>query len=838
MPLFGSLSLHLALLATALAAPLFFRARGAGGIGLKAARHLLITAAAWLTTALTLLAVAALTHDFRLDYIVSYSDRNTSDIYLLSSVWAGQSGSLLVWACFLSWLAVALSARLRREAPILEPAAMGFIVLLLGFFALVLVGWSNPFLLLPQGAPEDGSGLNPLLRNWLMIFHPPALLAGYAAYAAPAALVAAALVEGRVDRACLKELRHWSLFAWVLLSLGNVLGMVWAYGELGWGGYWGWDPVENASLIPWITGTALLHMILAEKRARRDKVSKESCETASPETARHGWSVLLTLTTFWLTLFGTYLTRSGIVASVHAFGRTVIADAFAALLIVVAVVILVGLIVRRRMLSLPRWDTLAIGGRAAVGLAALGLGLELPGALGLVIAPLALTILTSWSVLTSSTAARSWLASYLVVAVLAGALETWLWPICIFLAVVPLGLGWHRRTLDVEGLESLISRGPLLTSTVRLLVVLAVGVLFGTLLPVLSRVTAGEGVQVDASWYTGWVVPVGLVLMGLTGLCLALRPNPLRELRLVHFLLPFSALTIAVTVLVALGLATPFGTSALLLAGLTLWAVTNRGLRIALRERRSDGPTGWPRLFRKLGAVTAHLGLAVLFVGLSGEAGKIEENLELPRGEDVEFGDRQLRLELIEHRQEEEREVVGAVIHAMDRGGATRELRPERHRYRTHMEQPTSEAAVWSTLGGDLFVTLGRVDNEEGRVWIRAVMTPLLLWIWVGCALITLGGLLALVLALRLSRPSAITLAAAVATPTLLWWAVSPATALAALAAFTLVFGLWHLGSALLQPLWSSRAPRAEPRCPSCGARLISASRFCHKCGKEVDREG
>ncbi len=855
MPTFGSLCIHLALLATALAAPLFFRAKRSGGVGLQAARYLAITAAAWLTTALSLLAVAALTHDFRIEYVTSYTDRHTPALYLLSSIWAGQSGSLLVWACILAWLAVALSTRLRREAPDLEPAAMGFILLLLGFFAVVLVGWSNPFLVLPGDAPSNGSGLNPLLRNWLMIFHPPALLAGYAAYAAPAAIIAAALFDGRLDRARLSELRHWSLVAWVLLSLGNVLGMVWAYEELGWGGYWGWDPVENASLIPWITGTALLHMLLADKRARVGDESRHDAgtERGEPETGRarpklartavHGWSIILTLVTFWLTLFGTYLTRSGVVASVHAFGHTVIADAFAALLVTLAAVVLFGLIARRRLLALPKWATLVIGGRAAVGLAALALGFEISGSLGLVVASIVLASLTVWHVRKKRDTARSWLASYVVVAVLAGALEVWLWPVCIPLIAVPLMVGWRYRTLDLHGLEPLMSRGALLTSTVRLLVAIAVGVLFGTLLPVLSRIATGEQVQVDASWYEGWVVPAGLVLIALTSLCLTLRPKPFRELKVLRVLVAVTASVLAVALLYSFGFDSPWGTGALALGGLTLWAASSRGVRIALRGTgRSDGSTQWSRLTRKLGAVLAHVGLAVLFIGLSGESGKIEQDLELPRGEDVQFGEHRLRLENIDHRQEQEREVLGAVITATDDGGASRELRPERHRYRTHMEQPTSEAAVWSRLGGDLFLTLGRIDGEGERVWVKAVMTPLLPLIWVGCGLITFGGLLALLLAFRLGRRPVIILSSAAATPVLLWWLVSPSTALAALAAFTLVLGLWNLGLALLPPLWSTTRGPTKPapsksRCPACDAELVTTGRFCHKCGTEVARE-
>ncbi|MBN1769652.1 MAG: cytochrome c biogenesis protein CcsA [Deltaproteobacteria bacterium] len=278
------------------------------------ARHALHAATLLLAAAVLGLAHAFLGHDVTLRYVVEHSDRATPLGYLLAGVWAGQDGSLLLWAALVAAaLSVFVEARGRVGG---EPGEAGrataLAALLVLAFAAIALLHSNPFRPMLRSHPVDGLGLNGLLRNPLMVVHPPVLFAGFAAVLAPAVLAARALVRGERDVAWVVAARPWALAGWGLLGLGNVLGMLWSYEELGWGGYWGWDPVENASLLPWLASTAYLH----------------TATTAERRGALLRTAALLAFSTAILPVLGTYLTRSGIVASQHAFAETPAADAF------------------------------------------------------------------------------------------------------------------------------------------------------------------------------------------------------------------------------------------------------------------------------------------------------------------------------------------------------------------------------------------------------------------------------------------------------------------------------------------------------------------------------
>ena len=284
------------------------------------ARHALHAATLLLAAAVVGLAHAFLGHDVALRYVVEYSDRATPLGYLLAGVWAGQEGSLLLWAALvaaaLSWFVEGRGRAGGAAASVGRVTA--FAALFVLAFAAIVLLHSSPFRPMLRSHPVDGLGLNGLLRNPLMVVHPPVLFAGFAAVLAPALLAAGALVRGPRDVGWLVAARPWALAGWGLLGLGNVLGMLWAYEELGWGGYWGWDPVENASLLPWLASTAYLHV----------------ATTAERRGALLRTAALLAFGTAILPVFGTYLTRSGVVASQHAFAETPAADAFLLLLCV------------------------------------------------------------------------------------------------------------------------------------------------------------------------------------------------------------------------------------------------------------------------------------------------------------------------------------------------------------------------------------------------------------------------------------------------------------------------------------------------------------------------
>ncbi len=246
-----------------------------------------------------------LTRDFSVRYVAEYSDQHLSIPLTISAFWAGQNGSLLFWAWVLAGAATLVTVRYRHRARELMPVAVLVLALVLVAFTALVAFTSNPFERLGF-TPADGAGLNPMLQNWGMIYHPPATFLGYIGFTVPFAFAVAALVTGRLDAAWVRLVRPWVLWSWVLLGVGIILGARWAYTELGWGGYWAWDPVENVSLLPWLTATAYLHTAVLQERRGKLPV----------------WNLALTFTTFAMTVFGTFLVRSGVASSVHAFAES------------------------------------------------------------------------------------------------------------------------------------------------------------------------------------------------------------------------------------------------------------------------------------------------------------------------------------------------------------------------------------------------------------------------------------------------------------------------------------------------------------------------------------
>jgi cytochrome c-type biogenesis protein CcmF len=298
-------------------------------------------AAGLLGLALLLLLTAFLTDQFQIRYVAHHSNRALPLYLKASAVWAGQDGSLLLWA-FLQALFAALVARGNGSG---QPAgaastkmtawAMVFLCVVAAFFVAVTLFLSNPFVQLPT-PPSDGYGLNPLLRHPGMIFHPPTLYLGYVGLAVPFAFAMAALVTRRV-KDWPAATYSWTLVAWLFLGAGLLLGMRWAYDVLGWGGYWGWDPVENAGLMPWLTATALLHSTVMQRRRKGFR----------------WWNMLLAILSFVLVLFGTFATRSGLILSVHAFARSNLGLHFGAFILLALVGSLALLYHRRAILATP-----------------------------------------------------------------------------------------------------------------------------------------------------------------------------------------------------------------------------------------------------------------------------------------------------------------------------------------------------------------------------------------------------------------------------------------------------------------------------------------------------
>jgi cytochrome c-type biogenesis protein CcmF len=263
------------------------------------------TVAALLTVASGLIVYAFVSGDYSIKYVQRYSDAATPLFYKITSYWGGLDGSVMFWTFLLSLFGVVAVKSNRERHRELIPYVVAVTAVVEMFFLFLMISHNNPFDTYLTESPTDGRGLTPLLQNFYMAIHPPTMYLGFVGLTIPFAFGLAALITGHLDDSWLRAVRRWTMFSWFFLSLGLTLGMLWAYEELGWGGFWGWDPVENAGALPWFTATAFLHSVMVQERRGMLRV----------------WNVVLVIITFLLTLFQTFMTRSGIVQSVHAFGE-------------------------------------------------------------------------------------------------------------------------------------------------------------------------------------------------------------------------------------------------------------------------------------------------------------------------------------------------------------------------------------------------------------------------------------------------------------------------------------------------------------------------------------
>src|SRR5919206_2168247 len=317
MILLGELSLWVALLMAAWGTTVGF----AGGLTRRADLVASAERAVYATFAFILLAslglwTALLTSDFSFEFVASYTSANLPTVYKFTAFWAGQSGSLLFWALILSTYSAIAVRTGRKSNRQLMPYVIGTLSAITLFFVMTICFGSNPYERL-DWIPPDGRGMNPQLQNPGMAIHPPNLYLGYVATSVPFAFAIGALITRRLDSEWLASVRRWSLVSWFFNTTGIVLGMWWAYVELGWGGYWAWDPVENASFLPWLVNTAFLHSIMVQEK--RGMLRK--------------WNVTLVVSAFLLSIFGTFITRSGVISSVHSFAQSPVGKYFAGFLI-------------------------------------------------------------------------------------------------------------------------------------------------------------------------------------------------------------------------------------------------------------------------------------------------------------------------------------------------------------------------------------------------------------------------------------------------------------------------------------------------------------------------
>ncbi len=589
--------------------------------------------AAGVQFALLLLAYAALTSafvndDFSVALAAGHSHSDLPLVYKLTAVWGNHEGSVLLWALVLAGWSAAVSWRSATLDPITRARVLGVMGLISTGLLLFTLTVSSPFTRLLPGAAE-GRDLNPLLQDPGMALHPPLLYLGYVGLAVPFAFAVAALLAGRLDAAWARWTRPWALAAWCFLTLGIALGSFWAYYELGWGGWWFWDPVENASLMPWLLATALIHALAAtEKRG-----------------ALQAWTAFLALSAFALSLMGTFIVRSGVLSSVHAFATDPARGMF-----ILAFLVLVG------------------GG------------------------------------------------SFLLFALRAPA----------------LGAG---RGFAALSRESLLLAGNLLLS------VATAAVLLGTLYPLLIDALGLGKLSVGPPYFEAVFVPLmapALFLMGVAPLARwgdAPAAPLARRLRGAALAAGVGAVAAVLLVHGAVGMAVGFG--------LATWIVASGLVSLTERLRQAPAGTRWRRLGGSAGGMLlAHAGVAVFVVGVTGVRHlHSEHDLRMAIGDEARVGGHVFRLDSLGQRAGPNYIALGATLTVSRDGEVVSVLRPERRQY-VSSRMPMTEVAIDRGLMRDLYVALGDPLPPDA-LGIRIHHKPLVNWIWGGCVLMALGGLLA-----------------------------------------------------------------------------------------------
>ena len=583
------------------------------------------------------IAFAALTHafvvnDFSVLYVAQHSNSALPVIYRVTAVWGGHEGSILLWVLILAGWTLAVTFFSRSLDGITVARVLGVMGLISTGFLLFTLLTSNPFVRMLPAAP-DGQDLTPLLQDPGMVIHPPMLYMGYVGFVVAFAFAIAALLSGRLDAAWARWSRPWTTVAWCFLTFGIALGSFWAYYELGWGGWWFWDPVENASLMPWLAGTALMHSLaVTEKRG-----------------AFRMWTALLAIVTFSLSLLGTFIVRSGVLTSVHAFATD------------------------------PTRGVFILG----------FLGVVIGGSL--------------------------------------------------------LLFAWRAPRVSAGGGFEPVSRESMLLANNVLLIVACASVMLGTLYPLVIDALGLGKLSVGPPYFNAVFVPLmapALFLMGV-GPMARWRRAGLLDLALRLRWAAGVSLASALLAPVVLGHWTPMIGFGLLLA---VWIASTAVLNLVTRLREHPAPS-WPERLRAQpgsywGMLLAHFGVAVFIVGVTVVGGfAVEKDVRMSPGDTVAIEGYVFRLEGISERRGPNYVAVRATLSVSEKGRAIGELAPERRVY-TVSRAPMTETAIDRSPTRDLYVALGEPVGA-GAWGMRVYYKPFVGWIWGGCLLMSLGGVLA-----------------------------------------------------------------------------------------------
>jgi cytochrome c-type biogenesis protein CcmF len=627
-----------------------------------------------------LIIYAFVTHDYSIKYVAMTSDTSMPLSYKITAFWGGLDGSLLFWVLILAaFAAIAVRVNQHRHRDMIGYVVATIMVVQLFFLAL-LIYVKNPFATGLTPPPPDGQGLNPLLQNYWMVIHPPSLYIGYVSATIPFAFGIAALASGRLDDLWLSSVRSWTLVCFFFLSFGLILGGRWAYEELGWGGYWAWDPVENAGLFPWFTAVAFLHSAIIQEQRGMLK----------------SWNLVLVILTFLLTIFGTFMTRSGVVQSVHAFGKD---------------------------------DELAL----------------------------------------------TFILFMAAVAIIAFGLVVWRGP----------------KLKAQTQFESFWSREFAFLLNNWILLGCAFFVLFATMFPTITEAFQDKRISVGIPFFNKFMVPLGLLLLLLSGVAplLAWRRTT-RERLIRQFAFPAGTLLVIIAGLAA---AVPetrtmtsifhdkvrlpmqlicFGFVAFTLASIAqeYWA----GLRVRMKQTGSDPFTSLVGMVlvkrRKYGGYVVHLGIALMFLGFAGKAWDTMTDREMPvptkvmlakkaldaKGQDVKLTTEEERLATfyvkgyrfvytdLEMVSDDHKSATTAVVKLYDGDELLTTMHPARWDFHKG-EQPTTEVSIHPRLGEDVYIVLTGFDPEAKAATFRIYINPLINWVWLGFVLLGIGTLICLI---------------------------------------------------------------------------------------------
>jgi cytochrome c-type biogenesis protein CcmF len=628
-----------------------------GGIAAIITRHpLLIKStrqAGMATCCLIFLATFSLEYlffsdNFSVGYVVAHSNRDLSSFYKIAALWSGQEGSLLFWSFLLAIYVFSVLIAYRNKNGELMPY-VGVVLAGVQIFFLTLNNFvESPFkaLAVPgaNGAMDlvaraDGNGLTPLLQYPEMVIHPPNLYSGYTGFTIPFAFALGALLARYPGEKWIHLTRKWTMIAWMFQSMGILLGAHWAYAVLGWGGYWGWDPVENASLLPWLTGTAFLHSVMMQEKRGMMKV----------------WNVWLVFCTFLLCILGTFLTRSGVVSSVHAFANS----------------------------SIGNWFV---------------------GFMGIIL-------------------------------------------------LVCFGAYFKNRDyLKSENqLDSIVSRESSFLFNNLLLLVACVAVLSGTLFPVFSEWFTGDRISVGAPFFNKVNIPIGLLLLFLTGVgpLLAWRKTSTESLKR-NFGWPLGMGLAAGVIGFAFGFRQFYSLICLILCvfvAATVLLEFYRGARV-IRARSGASIAASAidltmRNTRRYGGYIVHMGMVFVFIGIAGTAFNRDVQKDMQQGDKMQLGPYTLLLQGFDTKAEKNYTAQRMIVEVLRENKPMMMLYPEKRRFNTTAENGTM-VAIYSTLKEDLYVVYAGQSPETQLPVMHVFLNPLVKWIWFGGVVVVFGTLVAL----------------------------------------------------------------------------------------------